>query len=110
MAAPLVRYLRRLTGQPAVDGRDPAIGRHRQQLLIDSGRVIMLLGAIVLTHQLGTDAAASGNAEHVLLAFVLWLLGAALAMLSLVARQFPRLAAAGANLARALRRHLLGGL
>lgn len=43
-------------------------------------------------------------------AFVLWLLGTGLTTLALVAGQFPRLAAAGAALARALRRYLLGGL
>ncbi|KAF8705811.1 hypothetical protein HU200_031019 [Digitaria exilis] len=49
--------------------------------------------------------------EHVVFAaFVLWLLGTGLTTLALVAGQFPRLAAAGAALARALRRYLLGGL
>ncbi|KAL6603864.1 hypothetical protein ACP70R_044225 [Stipagrostis hirtigluma subsp. patula] len=106
MAAPVARYLRRLTAQAAMDGRGPAIARNHQ-LLIDSGRVAMLLAAIFLTHQ---STPASGNAEHVLLAFVLWLLGAALVTLSLVAREFPRLAAAGAATATALRNYLLGGL
>ena len=32
-----------------MDGRAPAIDRH-QRLLIDSGRVLMLLGTIVITH------------------------------------------------------------
>ena len=88
-----------------MDGRAPAIDRH-QRLLIDSGRVLMLLGTVVITHQLGLREAAPSNAEHLLLAFILWLLGAALAMLSLVARRFPTLAAA---LVRALRNYLLGG-
>ncbi|CAL5039228.1 unnamed protein product [Urochloa decumbens] len=110
MAAPLARYLRRLTARAAMGGgRAPAIGRHRQ-LLADSGRVMMLLGAITLTHQLGRSAPASGNAERLVLGLVLWLLGAALVMLSLVARQFPRLAAAGASIAMVLRIYLLGGL
>ena len=52
----------------------------------------------------------ASNAGHLLLAFILWLLGAAIAMLSLVARRFPTLAAAGAALVRALRNYLLGGL
>ncbi|OEL16209.1 hypothetical protein BAE44_0022772 [Dichanthelium oligosanthes] len=78
------------------------------QQLRDSGRAFMLLAALVLTwHQL---ASASCNPEHVLAAFIVWLLGAALAMLSLVAPQFPRLAAACAALSRALRNYLLGGL
>jgi hypothetical protein len=38
-----------------------------------------------------------------LAAFVLWLLGAALMLLSLVSRRFPRLAGAGAALVTALR-------
>ena len=80
-----------------MDGRAAAIDRH-QRLLIDSGRVLMLLGTIVITHQLGLSEAAPSNAGHLLLAFILWLLGTALAMLSVVARRFPRLAAAGATL------------
>ncbi|OQU75609.1 hypothetical protein SORBI_3003G044500 [Sorghum bicolor] len=90
------------------------IGRRRrglqQQLLLDSGgRACMLLGALVLTwDQLAL--ASSSSPEHVLLAaFVLWLLGAALVMLSLVSRRFPRLASAGAALVMALRNYLLGG-
>ncbi|CAN6194565.1 unnamed protein product [Urochloa humidicola] len=110
MAAPLARYLRRLTAQAAMGDRTPAIGRRHRQLLADSGRGMMLLGAITLTHQLGRSAPASGNAEHLVLGLILWLLGGALVMLSLVARQFPRLAAAGAGIATALRIYLLGGL
>ncbi|CAN6201205.1 unnamed protein product [Urochloa humidicola] len=109
MAAPLVRYLRRLTAHAPMGGRVPVIGGHRQ-LLVDSGRAMMLLGAISLTHQLGGSAPASSNAEHLVLGLILWLLGAALVMLSLVAQQFPRLAAAGASIATALRIYLLGGL
>jgi hypothetical protein len=41
--------------------------------------------------------------------FVLWLLGAALVMLSVVSRRFPRLAVAGAALVTAFRNYLLGG-
>ena len=93
-----------------MDVRATAIHRRQRQLLADSGRVLMLLGTIVITHQLGLSEAAPSNAGHLLLAFILWLLGAALAMLSVVARRFPRLAAAGAALARALRNYLLGGL
>ncbi|TVU33947.1 hypothetical protein EJB05_15763, partial [Eragrostis curvula] len=111
MAAAAIRSLRRLIGgQAGMNGRALAIDR-QQQLLIDSGHMLMLLGAVILTHQLGAAAAGSGDAEFVrLFALVLWLLGTALAMMSLVARQFPRLAAAGVNLARALRNYLLGGL
>uniref|UniRef100_K3Y1B6 Uncharacterized protein n=1 Tax=Setaria italica TaxID=4555 RepID=K3Y1B6_SETIT len=71
-----------------MDGRAPAIDRHHQ-LLIDSGRVLMLIGSIVITRQLVVREAASSNAEHVLLAFILWLLGAAFVMLWIVARRFP---------------------
>ena len=74
--------------------------------LLDSARAFMMLGALVLTWR----RLARCNAEHVLAGFALWLLGAGLAMLSLVAAQFPGLAAAGAALATALRSHLLGGL
>jgi hypothetical protein len=83
--------------------------RGLQQQLLDSGRACMLLGALVLTWDLQFTRASS-SPEHVLLAgFVLWLLGAALAMLSLVSRRFPRLAVAGAALLTALRNYLLGG-
>nr|CAB3468317.1 unnamed protein product [Digitaria exilis] len=109
MAAPLARYLRRLTVHAARNGRGPAIGRH-QQLLIDYGRVAMLLGAITLTHQLGRSAPAFSNVEPLVVGLILWLLGAALAMLGLVAPRFPRLAAACAEIAAALRYYLLGGL
>ncbi|CAL5048502.1 unnamed protein product [Urochloa decumbens] len=110
MSGAIARYLRRLTARAAMGGgRAPAIGRHRQ-LLADSGRALMLLGAITLTHQLGRSAPASGNAERLFLGLVIWLLGSALVMLSLVARQFPRLAAAGATIVTALRIYLLGGL
>ncbi|RCV24941.1 hypothetical protein SETIT_5G126600v2 [Setaria italica] len=74
--------------------------------LRDSSRALMMLGALVLTWR----RVARCNPEHVLAGFALWLLGAGLAMLSLVAGQFPRLAATGAGLARALRCYLLGGL
>ena len=95
--------IRRGQAWAAMDGRAPAIHRH-QLLLIDSGRVLMLLGTIVITHQLGLSEAAPSNAGHLLLAFILWLLGAALAMLSVVARRFP------GSRPPALRNYLLGGL
>ncbi|CAL4965642.1 unnamed protein product [Urochloa decumbens] len=83
-------------------------GGLRRQLL-DTGRAMMMLGALVLTWR--RRLAACCNPEHALAGFALWLLGVALATLSLVAgQQFPRLAAAGAALARALRSYLLGGL
>ncbi|KAJ1274155.1 hypothetical protein BS78_05G041000 [Paspalum vaginatum] len=105
-AAVIRRYLRHLTAM--MEGRAAAaIGRHHhhQQQLIDSGRALLLFGAITLTHQLS-------NAEHHLLVvgLMLWLLGAALVTLSLAAPRFPRLAAAGAAIAAALRVYLLGGL
>lgn len=82
--------------------------RRRRLLLLDFGRALMLLGALVLTRQLITTT--SSDAElylchvyDVLVALLLWLLGVALATLSL----------AGATVAAAaLRNHhlLLGGL
>jgi hypothetical protein len=94
-----------------MNGRGPAMGRRRrQQLLADSGRGMMLLGAITLTHQLSSSAPSSGKAEHLVMSLIIWLFGAALVTLSLVARRFPRLATAGANVAAALRNYLLGGL
>lgn len=107
---PLIGFLCRFAAQAAMEGRIPAVGPRRRQLLLDSGRVLMMLAAGILTHQLGTNATASGGAEFMLPAFLLWLLGAALAMLSFVAQQFPRLAAAGAAVALALRNYLLGNL
>lgn len=93
--------------------------RRRRLLLLDFGRALMLLGALVLTRQLITTT--SSDAElylyhmyDVLVALLLWLLGVALATLSLVvAPRFPWLALAGATVAAAaLRNHhlLLGGL
>ena len=90
---------------PARVGRGRGRGGVARQLL-DSARAFMMLGALVLTWR----RLARCNAEHVLAGFALWLLGAGLAMLSLVAAQFPGLAAAGAALATALRSHLLGGV
>ncbi|KAJ1282306.1 hypothetical protein BS78_03G041500 [Paspalum vaginatum] len=69
--------------------------RRLPQRLLESGRASTLLAASVLTWR----RLASCDPEHALAAFVLWLLGAALASLSLVAA-----------LARALRGYLLGGL
>lgn len=110
MAAPEMRY-----PQGADGDREPwmALRRHRrgvimpgvEHLLLDSGRVFMLLGALVLTWRLGPCAG-----EHMFVGFLLWLIGAAAAMLSLVVRRFPRLAAAGAATVMALRNYLLGGL
>lgn len=82
--------------------------RRRRLLLLDSGRVLMLLAAVALVHLL--TAACTGQVEFfaVLVAFLLWLLGAAFAVMSLVAGQFPVLAAAA--VARTLRGWLLGGL
>nr|AEW90310.1 bacterial blight resistance protein Xa27 [Oryza sativa f. spontanea] len=83
----------------------------RRQLLLDSGRVFMLLGAVILMHMLTTTGggASSGctRGAEPCVALLLWLLGAALAMLSLVAGRFPVLAAA---IAEELGDHLLGGL
>ncbi|KAJ1274160.1 hypothetical protein BS78_05G041400 [Paspalum vaginatum] len=100
MAAAVLRcYLHRLTAM--MDGRGAAAiarrrHRHHQQL-IDSGRALLLFGAITLTHQLS-------NAEHLVLGLMLWLLGAALVTLSLGAPRFPH------RIAAALRNYLLGGL
>ena len=82
---------------PARVGRGRGRGGVARQLL-DSARAFMMLSALVLTWR----RLARCNAEHVL--------AAGLAMLSLVAAQFPGLAAAGAALATALRSHLLGGV
>ncbi|RLM74720.1 hypothetical protein C2845_PM15G16590 [Panicum miliaceum] len=61
----------------------------RHQIL-DSGRAFMMLGALVLKWRRLTCC----NAVHVLAGFLLWLLGAGLAMLLLVAGRFRGLAAA----------------
>ncbi|CAL5039230.1 unnamed protein product [Urochloa decumbens] len=109
MATPAMRYLRRLLTAPAAAaGAEHRVLRLQEQLLLDSGRIFMLLGALVLMWQLVNPLDA---AEHVVFAaFLLWLLGVALALLSLTARRFPGLAAAGAAAAMALRNYLLGGL
>ncbi|KAL6848074.1 hypothetical protein ACP4OV_022202 [Aristida adscensionis] len=116
--APEMRYLRRAAAANPL----PAwmVGRRRrrvvpagvlqqqQQQLLDVGRALMLLGVLVLTWQL--QGITCCVAEHVMVAFLLWLLGAAVTMLSLVAPRFPRLAAGAAALSRALRAYLLGGI
>jgi hypothetical protein len=103
MAAPEMRY----QGQRGADGdQQPRMALRRdRQLLLDFGCLFMLLGALVLTWPLGPC-----TGEHGFIAFLLWLLGASAAMLSLVAQRFPRLAAAGAATATALSNYLLGGL
>ncbi|CAL5053590.1 unnamed protein product [Urochloa decumbens] len=114
MATPAMRYLRRLLPVPAAATRaDHRVLRLQEQLLLDSGRVFMLLGGLVLMWQLVINPL--NAAEHVVFAaFLLWLLGVALALLSLAVRRFPRLAAAGAAAATAFRNqfrnYLLGGL
>ncbi|CAO2205374.1 unnamed protein product [Urochloa humidicola] len=111
-APPEMRYRRRAANDGGGgDLLPPRMDRRRgvlRQQLLDSGRVLMMLGALVLTWR--RRLVSCCNPEHVLAGFALWLLGVALATLSLVAGQFPRLAAAGAALARALRSYLLGGL
>jgi hypothetical protein len=77
-----------------MEGHALAMDRH-QQLLLDTGRVLMMLAAVILTLLLGTTAAASNDAEFQPIALLLWLIGTALTVTSLVARQFLTLAAAG---------------
>ncbi|CAL5048510.1 unnamed protein product [Urochloa decumbens] len=113
MAARAMRYLQlqRLVPVPAAAARaDHHVLRLREQLLLDSGRIFMLLGAVVLMYQLVIINPINNAAEHVFAAFLLWLLGVAFALLSLASRRFPELAAAGAAAATALRNYLLGGL
>jgi hypothetical protein len=109
MAVPVLSFLRRLVAPAAMVDHLPAVGPRHRQLLLDTGRVLMMLAAaVILTHQPG--ASRSSDAELLFLTFVLWLLGTALVTMSLAAGQFPRLAAAGVNVARVLRNYLLGGL
>ncbi|BAS96352.1 uncharacterized protein [Oryza sativa Japonica Group] len=90
------------------------VGHHhrRRLLLLDSSRVFMLLAVVILVHLLTAGAAAVQGAEPCVLvaAFLLWLLGAAFAVLSLAAGQFPVLAATAATIATTLRSYLIGGL
>uniref|UniRef100_A0A0E0LD74 Uncharacterized protein n=1 Tax=Oryza punctata TaxID=4537 RepID=A0A0E0LD74_ORYPU len=88
---------------------------HHGRLLLDTGCFFMLLAAVILTAPLlTTGGALSGTlaAEpyDAFVALLLWLLGAALTMLSLVAGQFPALAAAAVAIAMQLRNYLLRGL
>ncbi|KAL5225053.1 hypothetical protein ABZP36_011692 [Zizania latifolia] len=104
-------YLPRVN--PQVQGRRALAIGHHSRLLLDSGRVFMLLGALILACQLTTTAATPIHVApypYVFVAFLLWLLGAMFAMLSLIAGQFPILAAAAAAVATKLRSYLLGGL
>ncbi|KAF0903471.1 hypothetical protein E2562_027882 [Oryza meyeriana var. granulata] len=106
MADDAIRYLERINQQQ----------QHRRLLLLllDSGRRFMLLGAAILMCELLTMSAPTPTPSHpgpyVFVAFLLWLLGAALAMLSLVAGQFPAFAAVAAAIATKLRNYLLGGV
>uniref|UniRef100_A0A0E0E3K0 Uncharacterized protein n=1 Tax=Oryza meridionalis TaxID=40149 RepID=A0A0E0E3K0_9ORYZ len=115
MADRAIRYLLRADQRRGLRRRAQllaAAGRYhrRRRLLLESGRVLMLLAAVALLHLL--TAACTDQVEFyvVLVAFLLWLLGAAFAVMSLVAGQFPVLAAATAAVARTLRGWLLGGL
>jgi hypothetical protein len=100
MAVPVLCFLRRFTTSAVRGDRIPAVGPRHRQLLLDTGRVhMMLAAAVILTHQPG--ASRSSDAELLFLAFVLWLLGTALVTMSL---------AAGVNVARVLRNYFLGGL
>ncbi|RLN24051.1 hypothetical protein C2845_PM07G36540 [Panicum miliaceum] len=82
-AAPLeMGYPRRANGGGG-DLLPARVDRGVARQLLDSGRAFMLLGALVLTWR----RLARCKAEHVLAGFALWLLGAGLATLSLVAAQ-----------------------
>uniref|UniRef100_A0A0E0A5L1 Uncharacterized protein n=1 Tax=Oryza glumipatula TaxID=40148 RepID=A0A0E0A5L1_9ORYZ len=96
MADRAIHYLLRATSQKRRhQALAVGVGRHRRRLLLlDSGRVLMLLAVVILVHLLTPGAAVQGAEPWVLLAaFLLWLLGAAFAVLSLAAGQFPVLAA-----------------
>uniref|UniRef100_A0A0E0LD77 Uncharacterized protein n=1 Tax=Oryza punctata TaxID=4537 RepID=A0A0E0LD77_ORYPU len=77
MADAAMHYLGRINQQRG--GNLPVAIVHRRRLLLHSGRAFMLLGALVLTRRLNTTSAA---AIGLLVAFLLWLLGVALAMLA----------------------------
>jgi hypothetical protein len=70
-----------------MEGHALAMDRH-QQLLLDTGCVLMMLAVVILTHLLGTTVAASNDVELLPIALLLWLIGTTLTMTSLVARQF----------------------
>jgi len=76
------------------------------RLLLDAGRVLMLLGALLLTWQPPAAVTApldAGRRLFLAAALLLWLLGATAATLSLAGRRqvFPGLAATGAVTAAA---------
>ncbi|KAL6839508.1 hypothetical protein ACP4OV_030778 [Aristida adscensionis] len=109
-AAPEMRYrTRRVPGEQRA-GVDSNLLRERR-LLSDSGPALMQLGVMLLvsyvTHHYNLT---HHEAERVFLAFFLWLLGVALAMLSIVAPENSKMAYAGARVTLALRNRLLGGL
>ncbi|PUZ60075.1 hypothetical protein GQ55_4G094600 [Panicum hallii var. hallii] len=84
---------------PAPTARPPGYGI--DDLLLDAGRVLMLLGALVLTWQpppAAITAPLDAGRLFVVAALLLWLLGATAATLSLAGlrRVIPGLAAAGA--------------
>ncbi|BAS98487.1 Os06g0600000 [Oryza sativa Japonica Group] len=125
MADGAMRYLGRRINNDQQQGGRGAVAWivHRRRLLLDSGRAMMLLGAIVLTSRqliITTSSGATHSVDAelyhaydvVLVAFLLWLLGVALATLSLVAprAQLPGLAFANAAVAMALRNHILRDL
>uniref|UniRef100_A0A0D9WRT6 Uncharacterized protein n=1 Tax=Leersia perrieri TaxID=77586 RepID=A0A0D9WRT6_9ORYZ len=105
--------LGRINQQQRGGARRPVvIGRRRnnRRLLLDFGRVFMLLSAVLTSHLITTSSSIDAEAElyvyDVFVAFLLWLLGAALAMLSLdvaAGAQFPWRALFDAG------NHLVGG-
>jgi CHASE2 domain-containing sensor protein len=73
--------------------------RHAQRRLLDAGRILVTAGWLVLNYTISNRAA---NAEHGFIGLALLLLGVFLAMLALVASQFPGVARAAAALADAV--------
>ncbi|CAD6338693.1 unnamed protein product [Miscanthus lutarioriparius] len=74
---------------------------HVQRRLLDTGRILMTSGWLVLNYTI-SNRAAPANEEHALVGLALLLLGVFLTTLSLVANQFPGVARAAAAVADAV--------
>ncbi|CAN6163067.1 unnamed protein product [Urochloa humidicola] len=80
--------------------RRPDAARRVRRLLIDAGVVLIsAAGSAIIAHTVWASA---------LVAFLLFLLGAWMAMLALVAGRFPGAARIAVAIARALHRYMLG--
>lgn len=93
---------------PAPADRRRAARRVRL-LIVNSGVVLISTAGSVVIYVAANPSSAVDDPAYALVAFLLFLLGAWLALLALVADRFPRVARIGVAIARALQDYLFGG-